>query len=679
MRPTTCALLMLWAASAMGLAAQEPPGPALSPRNASYTIEVTLDAEAKTLSGTQLLSWRNIQQQPTDELWFHLYWNAWRNDHSTWMLENRHRGRARQRDVRENDWGWIEIDSIRLPDSDGGENVDLTDAAHFAAPDDGNPDDRTVLVVPLPRQVAPGETVELEMTWHSKIPRTFARTGYRGNFFFLAHWFPKLGVYEADGWNCHQYHAATEYYSDYGVYDVSMTVPDHFVLGSTGKQTERRDNADGTSTHRYYQEDVHAFTWTVSPDYAVREERFEEPGLPPVDMRLLYQPEHRSQVARHFRATREALKHYGTWYGPYPYDHVTVVDPAWGSGAGGMEYPTLFTCGTRLFNPPGGDSPEGVTIHEAGHQFWYGVVGNNEFEHAWIDEGLNTFSTLRTQEQAYGPRVLVRRYLSYPGSDAKIFALRFPEIEVPRWARRQSRYRDNATADDPHTPTFRYFPRSASAITYDKTALWLMTLERHLGWDVLQPIMSAFYERYKFKHPTPEDFISVANEIAGQDLGWFFDQVFHDSVEFDYAIQSVKSHDVRTKGWVEQEGELVFTEFEDDSSDDDDDDGRLYQSEVVVQRRGDGRFPIEVLMVFEDDSEVRHSWDGQARWTAFVEERSSKLDYAVVDPDRKLMLDTHVINNSMVRKSRAGLPALKWSSKWNLWLQDMLTSFAFFF
>jgi Aminopeptidase N len=128
---------------------------------------------------------------------------------------------------------------------------------------------------------------------------------------------------------------------------VSLTVPAGWPVGATGVQRELRDNADGTATHRYYQEDVHDFAWTTSPDYVVRTARFEHPRLPPVEMRLLLQPEHSAQANRHFDATRTTLKYYGEWFGPYPYGHITIVDPAFQSGAGGMEYPTLFTAGTR--------------------------------------------------------------------------------------------------------------------------------------------------------------------------------------------------------------------------------------------------------------------------------------------------------------------------------------------
>jgi len=649
---------------------------ALSPRNASYRIDVRLDAAARTLEGRETVTWRNIQETPTRELWFHLYWNAWRNDRSTWLLEDRARERAGgpAKEIRDEDWGWIEVDSVAFS------GVAL---ARRYAPDDGNPEDRTVLVVELPEEIAPGESVAVDLAFRAKIPRTFARTGFRGDFFFLAQWFPKLGVYEAGGWNCLPFHAATEFYSDYGEYRVAMTVPEGFVLGATGRETARSANSDGTTTYTHEQADVHDFAWTTSPDYLVREGRFEEPGLPPVDLHLLIQPEHAGQAERHLAAARAALLHYGTWYGPYPYGHVTFIDPAYGSGAGGMEYPTLFTCGTRLFAPQENDQPESVTIHEAGHQFWYGIVGNDEFEHAWLDEGLNTFSTVRALDTAYpASRRFVRRYLPEPGRGrgrgrAGFLPLVFQDIEVPRFIDRLDRYRDAAGSDDPSTPTFRYRPETAADITYSKTMLWLGTLERELGWDVLQKILATFFERYAFRHPEPEDFFAVAEEVAGQDLSWFFDQVYRSAVTFDYAVGRVASIPVEPRGFVEQDGKLVLA---DRPQGDDDSAGaeRRWRSEVVVERRGDGTFPVDVLLVFEDGEERRERWDGQARHTTYVCEAKSKLRHAIVDPQRKLLLDLDRTNDSRLREPEPDLPATKWASKWMLWFQDFLVTIAFF-
>jgi hypothetical protein len=672
------AVVFAWS---VGAAAQDPAqvadDHALSPRNANYRIEVRLDPEAKMLHGRQTLTWRNIEAQPTDELWFHLYWNAWMNNRSTWMLELRLRSRwhrGPQRAVREEDWGFLEVESVRRAAGPGYPATDISGRARFASPDDGNPDDRTVLVVSLPTPVGPGETVQVEMTWRAKIPRTFARTGFRGDYYFFAHWFPKLGVFEEEGWNCHQYHAATEYYSDYGNYDVAITVPRSYVVGATGKLSDRMDNPDGTATHRYLQSDVHAFSWTASPDYIIEEARFSEPGLPSVDMRLLLQPEHLAQAERHFEATRSALRNYGKWFGPYPYDHVTIVDPAYGSGAGGMEYPTLFTAGTRLFNPFGGGSPESVTIHECGHQFWYGIVGNNEFEFAWIDEGFNSFADARTMAADYGDTFLVRRYLKLPGTWRRRGFLPVPFRDIKRdrmvAGNDLNDYRESATWDPPQTPTFSYYPDTSGGLSYNKTALWLSTLERHLGWETLQRIMSTFFERWQFKHPRPQDFFDIANEVSGQDLSWFFDQVHRSSVDFDYAVESVKSDPVGLDGYAEGAGGLAHVEVADEPS--------TYRTEVVVRRRGAGVFPVDVLMVFDDGSEVRDRWDGRYRWKLYVEERPARLDYAVVDPERILLLDLYPTNNSRRLEPGDRLPARKWASKWMIWLQDLMATFAFF-
>ncbi len=647
-----------------------------SERNANYRIEVELDPASRTLAGRQVLRWRNLQDDATRELWFHLYWNAWRNNASTWMREDRYRKRSSLADdIRPDDWGWIEVDKIELLSGPEGAAVDLMPSFRYAAPDDGNADDRTVAVVDLPAPVPPAAEIEVRLEWRAKVPRTFARTGFRGDFYLVAHWFPTLGVYEENGWNCHQFHASTEFYSDYGVYDVAITVPQRFVVGATGRQEEVRPNGDGTTTHRFRQEDVHAFTWTASPEYQEILDRFEVPGLPSVDLRLLIQPEHARQIDRHLYATKAALASYGSWYGPYPYDQLTIVDPAYGSGAGGMEYPTLFTAGTRLFNPYGGGSPESVTIHEAGHQFWYGLVGNDEFEHAWLDEGLNTFSTNRTMWHTYGPRQYVARFFKPPATERSgFFALLLPGVEYGRspYDNRLSRYRELADIDRQDTPSYLYFPTAGGALSYSKTALWLGTLERYLGWERLQPAMALFFERWRFGHPEPEDFIAALEESTGEPLGWFFDAMFRSSKRFDYAIEQAWSVEDRLEGRVEgAEGNLVPAAAEALGE-------VRYHTEVVVRRRGGGVFPVDIRLVFEDGSEILRHWQGSERWHRIVEKGPVRLAHVEVDPEDVLLLDLDRTNNSLELESTAAPVAVKWATRWFLWLQDLLTTMSFF-
>jgi hypothetical protein len=619
-----------------------------TPRNANYSIDVTLDAERHTLTGRETLVWTNIGGAPVRELQFHLYYNAWRNRDSTWLREAKLSEWWPPSDDRPAiDFASIDVSSVKIT---GGPLpvADLTGMKKFIAPDDGNTDDRTVMSVPLSAPVDPGQTITLDIAWVSKIPRPFARTGFVGNYFFVAQWFPKIGVVDANGtWNCHQFHVLTEFFADYGVYDVRMTVPHGWPLAATGVERERHDNPGGTTTYRYYQEDVHDFAWTTSPDFLERTARFEQPGLPSVDMRLMLQPEHAAQAERHFEGTRTTLRYYGEWFGAYPYGHITIIDPAWQSETDGMEYPTLFTVGTRWLNPRPNLYLEDTAVHEAGHQWWYGIVASNEFEDAWMDEGINLYANARADAEALGY-----------GRQVKWFFGGF----VP-WVMRDVRwdrvidgdalvdYRNQLTTDIQSTPSYKWWPRSASPLAYAKPALWLHTLERALGWATMQRMLQTFFEKWQFKHPRPGDFFQVANEVSGRDLGPFFDQVYRGSAVFDYGVENVTSV---SKG------------------------ANAFVSDVVVRRYGDGIFPVDVLITFADGSSRRESWDGGGRWTRFTLEHRSRAVSAQVDPDQILLLDPNITNNSFTTEPRRSQAASKWASKWMVWLQDQLLTWAFF-
>jgi hypothetical protein len=553
--------------------------------------------------------------------------------------------------------------------------LDLTTRTRFVSPDTGNPDDRTVMMVSLPRPVSVNDTVTVEVKWTSRIPRPVARTGVIDDYFFIAQWFPKVAVLEGAGWNAHEFHVGTEFFADYGVYDVNMTVPAGWVVGATGVEQRRSDNGDGTVTHAYHQADVHDFAWTTSPNFVERKATFEHGRLPRVEMRLLLQPEHVSQADRHFAATRAALRYYGEWFGPYPYGHITIVDPAWQSGSDGMEYPTLFTAGTRWLAPSQVHEPENVTIHEAGHQFWYGMVGNNEFEDAWLDEGLNSFATARAEAAAFPPaRYAVRFFGSKPyGSRHRGFLpWVFTEIALSREVAGNGldSYRRAAESDVQATLSFRYWPATGAAITYHKTALWLNTLERLIGWPALQRVLQTFFERWKFRHPKPADFFAVAREVSGRDLTWFFDQVYKGSNTFDYGVEEFTSVRIGGRGLFGTEGSLAYRQGDDKET--------RYETMVVVRRHGEAIFPVDLLVVFDDGERVRTPWNGQERWRQFTYERASPGAYAQIDPDRVLLLDVNYTNNSRTLDPKGPAAATRWASKWMIWLQDLMMTYAFF-
>ncbi|HEY7055431.1 MAG TPA: M1 family metallopeptidase [Vicinamibacterales bacterium] len=636
-------LLLVFSGADLSGQAVAPSGTARSPRNASYQIDARLDVARHTIAGRERLTWRNTSARAADTLQFHLYYNAWRNERSTWMRERRLANPSETSSYRPDDWGAIDISALSIVS--GGRTRDLTPRLRTIAPDDGNADDRTVVELPLDAPVRPGETIDVEIAWTSHVPRTFARTGVLGDYYFIAQWFPKIGVLQDDGWNCHQFHYATEFFADFGVYDVRLTVPSGWIVGATGVERDVTDD-QGTRTHHFYQEDVHDFAWTTSPHYVEHLARFEHPTLPPVEMRLLQQPEHEGQERRHFAATRATLRYYGEWFGPYPYGHITIVDPAWQSGTGGMEYPTLFTAGTRWLAPEGGLQPEGVTVHEAGHQFWYGIVATNEFENAWMDEGFNTFSTARVIEQQFQPNYYVQRYF---GAFVPWVFRSLPqsrEVDGDRLAG----YRANARQDVQSTPTFRYWPGSSGSITYNKTALWMHTLERQLGWPVLQRVLSTYFQRYAFKHPRPQDFFDVANEVSGQDLSWYFDQVYRGSQTFDYGVDFFRSES-------SPEG---------------------FHTTLVARRYGDGVFPVTVRVTYADGQQTTWSWDGRDRWKMFKADGRAEAVSAEVDPERVLLLDVNRTNNSMSLHPHTGSVTARWSLTWLVWLQDQLLTYGFF-
>jgi hypothetical protein len=627
-------------------------GPPRAPRIASYSIDATLDHAARTITGSQVVTWTNATAKAADTLRFHLYYNAWRDANSTWMRE-RSLSRTPPPHMREEDRGWIEVTSIQLV-TDPANPRDLTKRLRFISPDDDNPDDRTVAEIPLEAPVAPGATIEVRMSWTSRVPRPFARTGAVGSYYFIAHWFPKIGVLEDGGWNCHQFHASTEFFSDFGSYDVRLTLPRGWIAGATGVERERQDQPDGTTRHRYVQADVHDFTWTASPDYLVRTETFVHPTLPPVAMRLLLQPEHAGQEARHFESTRAALRYYGEWFGAYPYGHITIVDPAWQSGAGGMEYPTIFTAGTRWLAPARSAEPEAVTVHEAGHQFWHGIVASNEFEHAWLDEGLNTFSESRVLDVSFGDDRLVMRY--FGGFVPWVL----DDFRLTRRAESYSaaayRHAIGRGGDTPSLPSWQYSPRTAVATTYHRTALWLHTLEKMLGWETLQRILSTYFQRWSYRHPKPEDFFAIANEVSGRDLTWFFDHVHRRSHDFDYGIETFRTN--------RREGPAGS--------------GAMYRSTVVVRRYGEGTFPVAVKLTLDNGEDVRWDWDGRERWKLFEIDKPTRARRVEVDPDRVLMLDVHRTNNSAAIEPDGPRAARRWSLVWLIWLQDQLLTYGGF-
>ena len=637
------------------------PPPIVSPRTANYDIDVTLDPATRTITGSELITWHNQGVVAAYSIRLHLYWNAFRNTDSTWLKQRALAGDTPFANADPDDFGYTDVTRITIVNPDGSDRVDLTKDLRFISPDDQNAADRTLAAASLADAIEPGQTLLLRVTWQGKFPRNFDRTGVIGNYFFVSQWFPKLGVFD-QGWTAHQFFANSEFFSDFGNYDVRMTVPKGWTVGATGVEQSRTDSA-GQTTHRYTQTDVHDFAWTTSPDFIEKRQQFTMPGRTPVQMRLLIQPEHEYLADRHFAGAAAALQFYGTWYGAYPYPTLTIVDPAWQSESGGMEYPTIFTAGTRWLSPRDSNDPEYVVLHEAGHQFWYGLVANNEVEHAWLDEGINEYSDSRVQWEAFQPNYLVQRFFG------DFIPWQYRDIRLQRATdtNYMNTYRRAPDRDSLSVPTAMLWPGSHQNMSYHKAALMLHTLERIYTWEVMQKALSIFFTRWKFRHPAPQDFFAVLDEVTGKDHKWFIDQVYNSSNTFDYSIDSLASEEVSSRGLTEDTEGLRFQETT----------GKTFHTTVVARRLEAGHFPVDVMVTFANGEQARERWNGQGRWAVFTFDKPTRAVSAQVDPERVLLLDTNYTNNSVTLEPQADRAATKWSLRWMVWLQDLLMTWAF--
>ncbi len=622
-----------------------------------YRISARLDAKAHAIEGSEVLIWRNLSPNLVGELQFHLYMNAFRNAKSTFAKESRRRDEKPDRKHE----GWIDVKRMQI---EGG--ADLTKAIRFIHPDDDNADDRTVISVPLPAPVHPGGSITLQIDFYTKLPEVVARAGYYGDFNMVAQWFPKIGVWEGAGkrhalwghWSCHQYHALSEFYADYGRFDVRITVPSKYVVGATGAMQEQtRDAAAGTTTYRYVQADVHDFAWTAQPQF-VRFVRTFDParevspkeladtaqllGLPEADVRLrpvqvivLMQPEHAAQIERHVRAVFAGIKYFGLWYGAYPYDTLTVVDPPYGGEeAGGMEYPTLITTGTEWLLSQDQFSPEEVTIHEFGHQYWYGLVGNNEFEESWLDEGFNTYSTGKVIDLVYGPQRFPVRILGVPLGGFLRTPLLWQE-NIDRGA-----YLLAPKADSIVRNAWQYYDRLSYGLnSYNRPSLTLRTLENYLGSRTMARIMRTYQLRWRYRHPASADFFAVVNDVSELDMHWFFDQFVFGSNVVDYAV------------------------------------GEVRDQTVLIRRRGDATFPVDISVRFADGKTEQRHWDGRYRWIEFKFDRKVAITSVEIDPEHKVLLDVDFANNSHTERYRPA-PLVEWTEKLLFWTEHLLLSIA---
>jgi len=596
---TGAALLLALSARGQVSALNSPDGKPLSQRIVAYSIDAAVNTDAKTVDATEILEYRNPSDKPIATVPFHLYLNAFRPQ-STFSRES-HQSYAKGTQ------GAIEIKSVSAEGYG-----DLSQTTRFTAPDDGNQDDHTVMEVILPKPIAPGEAIRFHLAFQDKFPLSVARNGYKRDFLMGAQWFPKVGVLWHGAWNCHQYHATTEFFSDFGTYNVSLRLPQRYIVGATGVQIGEQANSDGTRTLSFRGEDIHDFAWAASPHFEVADDNFFN-SLGPVKVHALILASHADHRERYLSILKQSLQKYDEWYGPYPYKQITLIDAEPDSEIGGMEYPTLITAETAWWEPAWYYyGTEQTVAHEVGHQYWYGMVATNEVEEPWLDEGITSYSEGKATDSLFGRNTSLLNARTLYGSEAGLDRLSY--LLHPD--------------EDPIARLGWQFASGASygSIVYDKTTAMLLTLEAMLGEATLRQALHVYFLRYRFQHPNGRDFLNTIAEVSGrQDLQPYFAQAIYGTEVLDYSVDSLSAGGVTGP----------------------------YHSSVMVRRKGSFVFPVKLEVGFADGSKEQATWDGEDRWARFSWDKPSRVVYAQVDADQNVPLDVDSFNNSLtLRRDR---------------------------
>ncbi|WP_375104448.1 M1 family metallopeptidase [Paenibacillus sp. RS8] len=567
---------------------------ALSHRVVEYHIDVQLVPDTETLIASETVTWTHPGVKPVSDLYFHMYPNAFASPDTTFMKESG--GTLRGDTMPENGFGSMTLTDLRTT-----EGTSLMQRVQFVQPDDGNVNDKTLLKVHLPQPVNGGESVTLKLKYEVQLPKIFARMGTSGNFVMAGQWFPKLSVYEPmgtrgvkeEGWDLHQYHGTSEFYSNFGIFNVTIAVPSNYTVAATGFPVKNAKLKQDQKIYQFYADDVHDFAWAASPDFTVAEEAFSTPEVPGVRIKVYLDPLHKDLKERYLQAAKAALTYFSKWYGPYPYSTLSIiVPPKEGNGAGGMEYPTLITAFGATDSSPD-TSLERTVVHEIGHQYFYGMVASNEFEEAWLDESFTSYAEDKLMEQEYG----VKANLPLQSS----LVTKSEPLNLETW-----KY-DGA--------------ESYSRNVYIRGKLVLKDIERQVGAKAMNSIMSTYARKFRFQHPTTSDFQKVVEKVTKKSWQPYFEDYVYGGGAPDFSVDTIT---IKKNGSSEAQS---------------------YESIVKITNKGSHYVDVPIKFTFADGSAAERVWNGEGAETTFQLLSDKLLLSAEIDPEHTVLLENKHLNN----------------------------------
>ncbi len=651
--------------------------PTLSDRVVSYNIDAELDAAKHAVTGKEHMTWRNRSDREVRSVYFHLYLNAFQNEGSTFFTERKvltAHGQARGNAVLEKgQWGGIRLQQVQ---QDG-----TALKWSFVHPDGGPDTDQTVVRIDLAQPVAPGGTLALDIDFLSQLPRVVERTGWWGDFNMIGQWFPKIGVLELPGergatqarWNVHEFHFSSEFFADFGLYDVHLTVPSDYTVGAVGKLQGAPEQKDGKTTYHFVQGDVHDFAWVAAKGYKTLDGTYEGPGSPKVAVRVIYPPEYEASAAPTLKSSIDAIGYFSKTLGAYPYETLTAVVPPYNADeAGGMEYPTFFT--SEGYNHVEPDTytqmlSDFVNIHEFGHGYFYGILASDEFEEPMLDEGLNEYWDNRMLRERKQDLVLATPFMKWLGIRPHIGGFVFE--------------RATATLHHPADPlaqnSWDRLSGTSYGTVYSRTATAMHDLEERLGRPALERAFRLYYQRWRFRHPSVADLRAALIDSSGnaKEVDAIFNEYVYGTKSMDDKVSDIDTYEVLPQAGVTwkdgKEVEVVATDLDKQIDQQRSDWDKAHpnakpgapgpfpwHSTITVVR--DGVAAPELLRVtFEDGTHEDVMWNDDRRWVRFDFVKPSKAVSAELDPDQHNYLDRDRFNNSLTTEPN-GAASRRWTA-----------------
>ncbi|MFT4525052.1 MAG: hypothetical protein ACI85F_001204 [Bacteroidia bacterium] len=517
-----------------------------------HEIHVTLDDHNHILRGYELVNYTNNSPDTLNELWFHLWPNAYSGPNSAMNRQKLEDDDASLNYAKQDQLGWI--DSLDFFDA----NTALQFKIGYKNPD--------ITKIDLVRPILPGEKREFRIPFRVVIPdAVFSRFGHLEQAYQITQWYPKPAVYDTAGWHPIPNVDQGEYFSEFGTYDVHITLPSNYVVGATGDlQTESElnwlnqkdvqtralnefniDDLDippsslETKTLHYHQEKVHDFAWFADKRFHVLKDVVELPqSKRNVTTWSLFTNNQADMWLEAPGYLSDAIRFYSLKVGEYPYNQVTAVDGLWASGTD-MEYPTITLIGEANDDI----ALDQVIAHEVGHNWFYGILANNEREYAWLDEGMNTYVELLYMRSKYPDLKLFEggELGDYGQGLAKFLNLHdIPQDRINEIAARTVQRTGMSQPIDEHSEWLT--SNNYGAMEYSKAGLVFDHLRAYVGEETMNQIMKTYFNKWKFKHPTPQDLQEIAEEVSGENLSWLFDDLIKTTKHLDYAISGIKRH-----------------------------------------------------------------------------------------------------------------------------------------